>query len=465
MTQGHPTRLWWYSIIFAIQMGCYGLLLTNLLPFSRDALQLGEDHAILFFAAFASLSYVIAIAGGLLCDYFGFKSATIIGLICTFISFQLLSNTHSIHLLYIASSLFIVSQGLTASSIPALVSLIYQKGDNNHTAGTTLFYLIFNIGALCSIFSSGFLVEYIDYFHMFFYLSFVVLLALIIFIFINTHEAPTSLYQHIKNYLLVIIFSIIFTGISYLLISHPSLNNYLIFMLTIGSLIYLYLYGKALHDIKKRIHALITFCIIAIFFYVAYSCMFNLLPLFAKYAMNLSFFGFTLHENNIEFFDGFYVIVLGTILTVIWRKLANKNIHISFFGKLILGVIFSGLAYLVFAAIILTNIDTKTSAYWFLILFFFLTLGELLVMPTGFAMINQLVPQNKVGLCIGIWTLMSGVSPILAGFITTFNHIDNTMPLSDVNKQSATIFIILGGVIVIAGAISYYLFHRKMAKL
>lgn len=254
MTRGHPIRLWWFSIIYAAQMCAYGLLLTNLLPFARDALALGENHALWFFAAFASLSWIISIIGGILCDYIGFKSTALVGLLSAFISLQFLSHAYSTPILYLGTAVFILSQGLSTAAIWSLVSQCYNKNSKTRASGTTLFYLIFNIGAFLGIFSSGFWMTSIGYHSMFFYLSFILLMAFIICLFIRTKERKLTFQTYLRRYSILVVISILLIAISCYLLNHPFINNFLIIGLTILSILYLYTYGKISHHSKKPMH-------------------------------------------------------------------------------------------------------------------------------------------------------------------------------------------------------------------
>ena len=55
--------------------------------------------------------------------------------------------------------------------------------------------------------------------------------------------------------------------------------------------------------------------------------------------------------------------------------------------------------------------------YYFMMAYFFITLGELFISPIGLSMITKLSPVNMVGFMMGVWFLASALGHKLAGWI------------------------------------------------
>src|SRR5690606_1130463 len=105
-----------------------------------------------------------------------------------------------------------------------------------------------------------------------------------------------------------------------------------------------------------------------------------------------------------QFFNPFFIIVLGSLFSMLWVYLnrigKNPNIPIKF-G---LGIIFLGLGYLV---VQVAPVDPMYLVpLWSLALLYFLhTTGELFISPIGLSMVTKLVPKDMTGTAMGAWFL------------------------------------------------------------
>lgn len=142
----HPSALWWLSLVYSLYAVSYGVLFANLLLYSNQSSSIGfmENHAFQFFAVFGTLTFVLPLLGGYICDKFGFLRVAKLGLFLSVVGFIILAlDTRTFFFLGIA--MFLTGNAMAMPLIWSMVGMIYKKTDSARDAGATLFYLLFNV--------------------------------------------------------------------------------------------------------------------------------------------------------------------------------------------------------------------------------------------------------------------------------------------------------------------------------
>src|SRR6266542_1847774 len=74
------------------------------------------------------------------------------------------------------------------------------------------------------------------------------------------------------------------------------------------------------------------------------------------------------------------------------------------------------LAFLILPLVIkLAGVDGKSAFVWLFLSYVLQSIGELLIMPIGYAMIGKLAPRQYQGVIMGSWMLVTGVASLFAG--------------------------------------------------
>jgi len=63
----------------------------------------------------------------------------------------------------------------------------------------------------------------------------------------------------------------------------------------------------------------------------------------------------------------------------------------------------------------LAGIDGKSAFIWLFLNYVLQSIGELLIMPIGYAMIGKLAPRQYQGIMMGSWMLVTGLASLFAG--------------------------------------------------
>ena len=113
-----------------------------------------------------------------------------------------------------------------------------------------------------------------------------------------------------------------------------------------------------------------------------------------------------------------FVIVLALPTSYLWTWLSRKEINPYTPYKFAYGMFFLGVAFaLLSISRNAADIDGKVPFIFLIILYFFITIGELLMSPVGLSKITDLSPKRYLGFLMGVWFLSSTYAFQIVGFI------------------------------------------------
>jgi POT family proton-dependent oligopeptide transporter len=461
----HPKALWGLSLIYATFTLSFGIFLANLAIFLKHQIGLNDDQSFGITAAFISLSFTTPLLGGYLCDKFGFRNAASVGLAFSFIGMMCLIIPGHITL-FGGLSLFLVGNALCTPAIWSLVAMLYHKEDVRKESGSTLFYMLFNIGFLTSNFCSGFVMESIGYQLTFLIFGSPLLIGFIAFMFIRSRfKTYTEIQKGERNYKgtntfgisSLIVISIVLTPICYLLLNYVLINSILLWVTVAISFTYLYILSRKVPEVEsKRLKAFMILCLVGLAYLVIFSSEFGLLPVFAQGNIDRLVAGIELPAGIVTSLDPAYCIIIGFVYSALWVKLDKMKKNPALPTKFSFGLIFASLGYLLLSFLIFTHIDSSFSILWLLIVFLLFVSGELLVVPIGISMAGKLSPEGKEGICMGVWNLMTGASAVLMGYLADLTVVPATDTIQQSNSQYMDVFIIIGVVVFVLGVIMFF---------
>ena len=171
-------------------------------------------------------------------------------------------------------------------------------------------------------------------------------------------------------------------------------------------------------EIKQRMAALFAVLGIAIFFWLSFHQNGQSLMVFARDFVDSS----RIAPEISQALNPLYVIILTPIVMAIFSGLARKGKPVSTPRKIAYGMFIAGLAYLFLVILSVANhypsgdafraMDSTQmaaaglakSGYWVMfVIYFFLTVAELLISPLGLSFVSKVAPKHMVGLCQGLW--------------------------------------------------------------
>ena len=123
-----------------------------------------------------------------------------------------------------------------------------------------------------------------------------------------------------------------------------------------------------------------------------------------------------------QFFNPFFIIVFGSIFSVMWVKLSKMGKNPSIPMKFALGIIQLALGFLVTqVGFQFVSESFQVPLFNFSILVYYLhTTGELFLSPIGLSMVTKLSPKKMAGTAMGAWFLSFAIANYVGGKIAAF---------------------------------------------
>lgn len=429
MSNAHPKGLY---ICFGAEMFerlCYYGMRGLLTLYLVNALLKGDAEAFAVYGAFTALVYAAPVWGGKLADtILGYKRAVIFGGIVMAIGeFLILGGTET--WLFIGMSAIIVGNGYFKANISTMVGKLYEDGDPHRDSGFTIFYMGINIGALLATVAVAPIGEKFG-FHWGFGLAGIgMLLGVGIFIKGMHRLGPAGDPQNpemLRKYgMLVYICSLAGIPALYALIKYGQdirfLGQDLLFWILMGllgfvcfNLLRAGFQGDSVQ--RDRILVLMILMTFNVVFWACFEQAGSSLTLFADRNVDREIFNiYTMPASQTQFFNPAFIIIFGSIFSVMWVRLSKIGKNPSIPMKFGLGIIQLGLGYLALLIGTFLAGDTALVPLFILGLMYLLhTTGELFLSPIGLSMVTKLAPKHMTGSAMGAWFLSFAFSMYVA---------------------------------------------------
>lgn len=425
----HPKGL---AVLFFSEMWerfCYygmrGLLVLYLINIIAKA----EEQSYLVYGAYTALIYAAPVIGGRIADrILGYKYAVIIGSILMSIGEFLIVGGGE-NLLYFGMGSLIVGNGLFKANVSTIVGKLYDENDNRRDSGFTIFYIGINIGALLATTVVAEVGIKLGYEYGFALAGLGMLAGAMIFSFGNksfadkiTPPNPEKLHGKIfgpfTQFHLVILALIAAVPLVYLLIRFNDIVKYLLIATAIFVVYTLMVAG--IKSGKILLHRMIGFVILLCFNVVFWSCFEQAgtsLTVFASRNVNRMIGGWEMGAPTTQFFNPFYILVFGSIFSVMWIWLDKIKRNPSIPLKFGFAIIQLGLGFLMVRLGSLFAKDYLMPLITLVLLYLFHTTGELFISPIGLSMVTKLAPKNMAGTMMGAWFLSWAAANYLAAVL------------------------------------------------
>ncbi len=430
--KAQPKQLW---MLFFTEMwerfSFYGMR-ALLILYMTNVLKMADETANFQYAAYNALVYTTPLLGGWLADrYLGYRKSIILGGILMAIGHLVLALPQDFTF-FLGLGFLISGNGFFKPNISSLLGRFYAENDPRKDTGYSIFYMGVNIGAFLGSMICGYLGQKVNWHYGFGLAGIFMILGLAVFTYFkhtleNKGDSPEpELIAKVTKGLSIerwyYVGAFLLVPLCMFLVKVPSITTWILFPLGIVSFFYLlYLSQNFDNESKQKMWSAVVLITSSFFFWGFYEQAGGSLNLMAERNVDFKWGDTTLSSammNNSV--NPFYIIFLTPLLGMFWtyadRNFKFMNIPIKF-G---LAFVLVSLGYYVFFMGGVTGMSNSTGMmplYYFLMAYFFITLGELFISPIGLSMITKLSPMNMVGFMMGIWFLASALGHKLAGWI------------------------------------------------
>ena len=458
---------------------CYYGMRTLLTLYLVKSLMMGDSEAALIYGSYTALIYAAPVLGGRFADkYLGYRYSIMLGAILMSIGeFMILGGNKTWLLIGMGS--IIIGNGYFKANISTIVGKLYKDDDPRRDSGFTIFYIGINIGAFLATTVVAYIGETYGFKYGFALAGVGMLAALVIFWLGRDSysdaeglDIPESSKRKVFGPLnvvqIVTIGSLVIIPVSYFLISWNEIMDYLLIGLFIYISINLVMAGNKVSKVyRDRMIALVIFIVINITFWAAFEQAGTSLTLYADRNVDREIFGWIMPASMTQFFNPFYIIVFGSIFSVMWVKLAAIGKNPSIPMKFSLGILQLGLGFLVTLVAVNFAEDYRVPLMTLVLLYMLHTTGELFLSPIGLSMVTKLAPKNIAGTAMGAWFLSYAIGNFVAGKIASLTGSEGGGRIEDMGEQLIVYtdtfanigYVLLGFALIIA------IFAKPLNKL
>lgn len=426
---GHPKGL---TVLFFAEMWerfCYYGMRGLLVLYLTKSLLRGDAEAFAIYGAYTALVYMAPVLGGRIADnILGYRIAIILGAAMMAIGeFMILGGNDT--WLFLGMGAIIVGNGYFKANISTLVGKLYTTDDPRRDSGFTLFYIGINIGALLATLVVVWVGEKFGFKYGFGLAGVGMLLGLLFFVMgqkfykhLSHPPHPEKLYAKVFGPLnrlhVTILLSLLLAPVLYFLIIYNSVVGILL-ILTFAYVGFTLIKGGIAGGkiFRDRMIIFIILCLFNILFWALFEQAGSSLTLFADRNVDRSLFGgFEMTAGQTQFFNPFFIILMGSFFSVLWVKLSKLNLNPNIPAKFGIGIILLGIGYLITRFGYSTHNEAYLVPLWIIAgIYFFHTVGELCISPIGLSMVTKLAPEKLTGTLMGAWFLSFSGSNFLAG--------------------------------------------------
>jgi len=380
---------------------------------------------------FSAVSSMMPILGGYIATRFlDYKHAIIFGGVLLAIAYALLALPNE-NFFYIALAIISVGIGFFKPNINSYLGNFYHKNDPRREEGFTILYVGVNVGVILSTSISGYVVRAEGWHAPFLLASIGLIIGIMTFVCGIFYLKKTNQFHRINSsiatknpFVITAVYSgaIFLTFISYEIIKHRVFADE--FMVWSGCAIFIGMFCYAFRfDAAKRnkLIACILLILLSIAFWGIFLQITFSLNLFIQRAVDRQFFSLHLPTPFLFGLESIYIVILGPFFAMLWHTLSMKNKNISIPTKFTLAMfVMSAAFYIIYLGTKNVNVSGLSSMWFIVVAYLFLTISELLLSPTTFMMVTVLVPQELIGLMMGLCFVSFGLGAKLASSIADY---------------------------------------------
>ncbi len=460
----------------------YAVLYSTLVLFMTQALGFSATKASAVMGVFAAFNFGLHLLGG----YMGgrlvsYRVLFLIGMVLQVIACIILTTPTTEHL-YIALALFLTGSWLNVPCINMMLTQQFTAEDAGRETAFFWNYAGMNVGFFLGFTVAGIFQTGHAYSTLFMITTITNILAFIILLlgWKNVEDITTPLAEMVKKKGTKVLYTknimgfavIVLVAIALMIaLQYPLNTDYVALAIGIVLILIFIPIAQSQSELlqKKKVYAYIILSIFGLAFWVPYSLAPMALTMFTEYNVNRAVFHFTVPTQWFQNINTLVLAIGGPLLPLILIKIRKKFVF-SFPMQFAFSIFFVALGFLMLPIGIITASKGGYSAMiWLILSYFFQLIGELLIGPTGYAMIGKLASARLQGLMMGAWMVVVGsTSGVIASLLSIMvaPATDNATPLQT-NHSYLSLFSWLTVIAVIAGIILYFLVPmlRKLADI
>lgn len=411
-----------------------------------------QAQASTLYGWYTGLAYLFPIFGGIVADKFiGTHRSMLVGGVLISIGHVILgisgigAMAHSefgMAVFITGLAVIVLGTGHFKPTVSVMVGQLYPPGDPRREGAFTIFYMGINLGAFLCAFICGTLGEKVGWHWGFGSAAVGMILGLVTYLIgkpillKGIGDAPRPNATRNAMGLMVgslgvsLAFGCLYLAgltetfgrvMEYLTTTKPALGLGVVVALGLGIFAAMFAF-IARNDPKDRgpVISIFLFMFFNAFFWLAFEQAGSSLNVFTEQNTNRMIGGFEVPATWFQSVNAGFIFILAPAFAAIWTGLGRRGLNPSQPMKIALGLIFLGLGYLfmVVAAKGVAGAALAKASMWLVVAtYFWHTVGELCLSPTGLSYVTKAAPVKFVSLLMGIWFISSFIANLSGGLV------------------------------------------------
>src|SRR6202023_2532380 len=216
---------------------------------------------------------------------------------------------------------------------------------------------------------------------------------------------------------------------------------------------------------RRNMTAYLILTIGSLMFWSLYQMAPHRLMLFAVNNVDLMVGPVKIQPQWIQNINTVCIVLGGPVLASLLTRMRARGWRIDIAKQFATSLLLMALAFLILPlGIKLAGADGKSAFVWLFASYVLQSIGELLIMPIGYAMIGKLAPKQYQGVMMGSWMLVTGLASLFAGDFSGMIPEPKGTTAVETNPEYAKLFGALGAGSLVVGVALVLLipFLRKL---
>jgi proton-dependent oligopeptide transporter, POT family len=411
-----------------------------------------KADASVLYGWYTGLAYLFPILGGLIADkLIGTHRSMLVGGLLITLGHVILGvsglgalaqNATGMSLFIMGLAVIVLGTGHFKPTVSVMVGQLYKEGDPRRDGAFTIFYMGINLGAFICAFVCGTLGEKVGWHYGFGSAAVGMILGLALYVFgkpaflRGIGEPPAEKRAAANSMALgfLVLGTMLAAGFAGLyhfgamaslqagigaIQQKPVLSVTLIvgLLAALGGWVVWFLKQNRPED-RGPVITIFVYMFFNAMFWIAFEQAGTSINVFTEQKTDRMLFGFEVPATWFQSINAGLIFMLAPLFAALWTRLGRRNLNPGQPIKIALGLLFVGLGY-IFMVIAANHVQSAAKASMMLIVmtYFWHTVGELCLSPTGLSYVTKAAPVRFVSLLMGIWFISSFIANLGGGLV------------------------------------------------
>ena len=403
----------------------FAVLYSTLVLYATKHLHLGVKEATVLMGVFGAFNYGLHLFGGYLGGRFlsyrklfvGSMALQVIGCACIAIG--------TLPLFYVGLALFLTGSGFNVTCINMMLTQRFTPEDPRREGAFLWNYAGMNVGFFVGFSAAGYFQATESYSSLFIFatLGNFVSIILVLLTWKTLADRNTTLLDATPKQFRVrqlaglgIVMGIV--PVVWFMLQRPGGTETILKGISAAVALTL-IYLTVRHQDRRERRNMTAYLILAIgslMFWSLYQMAPNGLMLFAVHNVDLMVGPVKIQPQWIQNINTVCIVLGGPIFAALFVRMRARGWRIDIPQQFAASLLLMALAFFILTlGIKLAGTDGKSAFIWLFLNYVLQSIGELLLMPVGYAMIGKLAPKHYQGIMMGSWMLVTGLASLFAG--------------------------------------------------